>query len=80
MTLRPDDLSAADVDSVRAAGVTDEGIEQAITVCALFNMIDRLADAFGFHVPDAEGLDQGAQVLLKRGYQIPPPVRWLTRD
>lgn len=80
MTLRPDELTAADVDAVRAAGVSDDGIEQAIAVCALFNMIDRLADAFGFHVPDQAGLDRGAQVLLKTGYKLPAPLLWLSRN
>jgi alkylhydroperoxidase family enzyme len=77
LTLRPDDVSAADIDRVRAAGVSDEGIEHAAAVCALFNVIDRLADSFAFHVPDDAGFDRAARVLLKSGYKLPAPVAWL---
>jgi alkylhydroperoxidase family enzyme len=42
LTLRPDELEQADADAVRAAGVSDQALRDAITVCALFNMIVRL--------------------------------------
>ena len=37
---------------VRAAGVSDEALVDAIHVAALFNMIVRLADSLGWDVPD----------------------------
>ena len=36
---------------MRAAGVSDDALLDAIAVAALFNMIDRIADALGFEVP-----------------------------
>ena len=51
LTLRPDELTAADADEVRAAGVSDQALRDAATVCALFNMIVRLADSFAWDVP-----------------------------
>jgi hypothetical protein len=39
-------------------------------VCALFNMIVRLADSFGWDVPDWEALTQRAPAMLERGYAL----------
>ena len=69
LTLDPLSASPADVEPLRSAGLSDEAIEEAIHVCALFNMYDRIADALGFEVPDAEAFEFGAAMLLKRGYQ-----------
>ena len=70
MTLAPESLSAADVQPLRAAGLSDAAIEDAIHVCALFNVYDRLADSFKFEVPDDAGFAMSATMLLKRGYDI----------
>ena len=80
MTLRPESVDRALVDEVRAAGVSDEAIVDAATVSAMFNVIDRLADAFGFDVPDDAAFDVMAGRLLKRGYALPAPVAWFARD
>ena len=71
-TLRPEELRPEDVEVARKAGLSEEAIEHVIDVATLFNLIDRLADAFGFHVPDRAGLDKGAKVLLRFGYRFPP--------
>jgi uncharacterized peroxidase-related enzyme len=68
LTLRPDEVTAADVGPLRAQGLTDAAIEDAIHVCALFNIYDRLADSLEFDIPDKKGFAQGASMLLKRGY------------
>jgi alkylhydroperoxidase family enzyme len=52
VTLTPDQVGPEDVNRVRAVGVRDEAIGTAIYVCAIFNLIDRVADALKFHVPD----------------------------
>jgi len=70
MTLAPETLSAADVQPLRGAGLSDAAIEDAIHVCALFNVYDRLADSFKFEVPDDAGFAMSATMLLKRGYDI----------
>jgi AhpD family alkylhydroperoxidase len=44
-------------------------VEDALAVCAAFNMTDRLADAFGFELLSPEGFEAGAKYLLKRGYR-----------
>jgi hypothetical protein len=70
LTLRPDELTAADAAEVRAAGVSEEGLRTAATVCALFSMIVRLADSLGWDVPDAEVLRQRAPLMLEQGYAL----------
>ena len=80
MTLRPEQLGSAAIEKARAAGLSDEALHDAIAVCTMFNLLDRLADSFGFHVPDQAVFDKGAQFLLKFGYGQPGPVRWLARD
>lgn len=52
ITLAPGEVRAEDVNLVRAVGVSDEAIVTAVYVCAIFNLIDRIADALKFHVPD----------------------------
>jgi alkylhydroperoxidase family enzyme len=69
VTLSPGDLGLEDIAPLQAAGVTDQAIEDAIHVCALFNIIDRIADALGFEILTPEGFAQGADILLKRGYR-----------
>jgi alkylhydroperoxidase family enzyme len=69
MTLHPDDLGPDDVALLYAAGLTQQAINEAMHVCFLFNVIDRIADALNFHVP-ASFTSKSARMLLKRGYHL----------
>jgi AhpD family alkylhydroperoxidase len=62
-------VNAEDMRAVLAAGASRQQIEDALAVCFSFNVIGRLADAFGFSVPDAEAFEAGARYLLARGYR-----------
>jgi uncharacterized peroxidase-related enzyme len=62
-------LSADDMREVLAAGVSPRQVEDALAVCAAFNITGRLADAVGFEVLSPEGFEAGAKYLLKRGYR-----------
>ena len=53
---------------MRAAGVSQQALRDAAAVCALFSMIVRLADSFGWDVPDWERLQQRAPAMLEGGY------------
>lgn len=68
LTRDPAAVTSADVAPLREVGLTDEAIEDAIHVCALFHVYTRLADTLEFDLPSAEGFAQGAVMLLKRGY------------
>ena len=70
LTLRPEELGAADGDAVRAAGVSDEAIVDAIHVAALFNMIVRLADSLGWDVPSFDSFLARADRMLATGYRL----------
>jgi AhpD family alkylhydroperoxidase len=63
---------AVDADDMRAvlvAGASRQQIEDALAVCFSFNVISRLADAFGFFVPGPNAFEAGAKYLLARGYR-----------
>ncbi|MEX2157649.1 MAG: hypothetical protein WD773_12520 [Gemmatimonadales bacterium] len=70
LTLRPDAVRPRDIEPLRAAGLSDAAIEDAIQVCTLFNIYDRLADSLGWYLPDPQGYAASAQNLMKRGYLI----------
>ena len=38
-----------DIDALRAAGLSDDGILEGVFVACQFNAIDRLADTFGLY-------------------------------
>ena len=62
-------VDADDMRAVLAAGASRSQIKDAIAVCFSFNVIGRLADAFGFFVPGPDAFDAGAKYLLARGYR-----------
>lgn len=80
LTLRPEQVGPAAVEPLRRLGVSDDAIEDAAFVCALFNTYVRLADTLAFDIPPAEGFAASARFLLSpAGYAFPPPLVWLTR-
>jgi len=71
VTQDPDGLTSADVDAVRAAGVSDDAIADALVVCFLFNLINRCVDAFGCGWDSDRHREQGAKALIRFGYKVP---------
>ena len=69
-TLAPDELTPADAEAVYAAGVSVQALRDAARVGALFNMIVRLADSFGWDVPPWDALTARAPAMLEGGYRI----------
>jgi hypothetical protein len=69
-TLHPEELTPADAEAVYAAGVSQQALRDAALVSALFNMIVRLADSFGWDVPEWEALKARAPMMLEGGYSI----------
>ena len=59
-----------DVDAVRRAGWTDEGIFDAVTVCALFNFYNRWCDALGVHDLSAPGYQASGERIAAIGYHL----------
>jgi hypothetical protein len=70
LTLTPDDVGPEDVAPLRAAGLSDEAIADAVHVCAAFNIYERLADSLGWEVPaNPEFWTRQSRYLLRNGYQ-----------
>lgn len=69
-TLRPDELTEADAEAAYAAGVSKQALRDAAAVSAMFNMIVRLADSFGWAVPEWDRLMQRAPAMLEGGYAM----------
>jgi uncharacterized peroxidase-related enzyme len=68
MTREPGALAPSDADAVRAAGVSQAALEDAITIGFLFNVINRIANAMDFHVPSPDACAKTAPFLIKKGY------------
>jgi hypothetical protein len=69
MTLRPEEIGPDDVAPVLAAGVSPEGVVDALYVGLCFNTIDRMADSLGFPGVSATEYGKSADRLLKHGYR-----------
>ena len=69
LTLSPDDVGPDDATVPLEAGVSEAALRDAVYVCALFNLIDRLADSLDFAVPTPDQFRSMAPVVLKRGYK-----------
>jgi len=63
-------VRAEDVAALREAGLDDEAIEDVIYLCACYNVVDRLADAFGFKLAPEEEMRRTARFLLRVGYKL----------
>lgn len=68
VTLAPAAVEPDDILPLCAVGVSEQAIEDALYVCAYFNIIDRIADALNFSVPPLQALALRAGVLLEYGY------------
>jgi len=69
-TQQPEELTAADAAEAYAAGVSRQALRDAAKVSAMFNMIVRHADAFGWEVPEWDGLLARAPAMLEGGYRM----------
>ncbi|MBL8157009.1 MAG: hypothetical protein JNM70_22740 [Anaerolineae bacterium] len=47
LTLHPAQMTAADVEALRDAGLDDRAIHDAVQIIGYFNYINRVADALG---------------------------------
>ena len=69
LTLAPANVTAVDVERVRAAGVRDQAIEDAIYVCFIFSVLARLADAFDFDLTTPPRWRVGGRIFYRIGYK-----------
>jgi len=70
-TLTPDAVSPADIAPLRAAGVSDSAIVDALQVGFVFNVVNRLANALDFEYGTEANALKTATILNRIGYQLP---------
>jgi alkylhydroperoxidase family enzyme len=68
VTLSPAEVSPPDVQPLLAAGISEQAIEDALIICAGFNIISRIADALDVAIPSPEGFTRTGEALLEHGY------------
>ena len=71
LTREPEEFGAADVDAVRAIGVPDDAIVDAMHVCLIFNTVNRMANAFGWSWDSDEHVRVAAKVIHRISYKLP---------
>lgn len=67
LTHEPERMGQADIDALTAAGWSEQAVEDAINVIALFNYVNRLVDALGLENDEAYFRRIG-RALASRGY------------
>jgi uncharacterized peroxidase-related enzyme len=67
LTLSPDSITAADAETVFAAGWDDRALHDATAICALFNLMNRLVNGLGVE-RDEKYTQMAAQRLARGGY------------
>ncbi len=72
----PEQVTPADAETARAAGLPDEALVDALHVSLVFNTINRLAQAFGLAWDSDHHTLLSARVLHRISYRLP---RFLTR-
>ena len=61
-------ITQSDVDAARRAGLSDEALYDAITVCSLFNFYNRWIDATGVHDMPSSAYELSGKRLKEHGY------------
>ncbi len=69
LTLSPSEIHPEDIGALYAVEIGNQAILEATYVCALFNIINRLADALDFAVPPSFS-SKSAKFMLKHGYKF----------
>ncbi|GAB3488513.1 carboxymuconolactone decarboxylase family protein [Amycolatopsis cihanbeyliensis] len=78
LTLTPSRMTDADVDAVRAAGWDERALHDAVSVCALFNFMNRLVEGLGitatgdYFATSAQRLTEGGYAGLKKLFDQEP--------
>ena len=63
-------IQPADIETLHAAGFSDEAIYYAITVCSLFNFYNRWIDATGVHDMTPKDYEMSGKRMAARGYAV----------
>jgi uncharacterized peroxidase-related enzyme len=67
LTRTPSQMTPADAEAVYTAGWDERALHDAVSVCALFNFMNRLADGLGIQAGERY-FQQAAERLASQGY------------
>ena len=70
LTDAPERTGPHDIAALRALGITDRAIVDATYICVGFNIINRIADAMDFEVPQTTLFVRGAWFRRRFGYNL----------
>jgi AhpD family alkylhydroperoxidase len=71
VTTAPDAVTADDVAPVRAAGVPDDAIVDALHIALIFNTVNRMANALGWSWDSDRHVRLAAQAIHRINYKLP---------
>ena len=81
LTKTPYRMTQADADAVLAAGWDESALSDAVLICALFNMANRVVDGHGVdRATPREKLEEQGQILAELGYRGPAPAEGQARQ
>ncbi|NOQ72700.1 MAG: hypothetical protein GQ574_11890 [Crocinitomix sp.] len=66
LCVSPNEVSKRDIMALKNEGLDRDAIEEAIHVCGIFSVMNRLADAFDFEM--STDLEKVGEFLFKKGY------------
>lgn len=67
----PAELGPGDIDRVRAAGVDDDAIADALVVSFVFNVVNRLANTLEYQWASEDDVVKAAHMLHRVSYSMP---------
>lgn len=65
----PDAVTPDDIVALEQQGLTQDAIAEAAYVCMVYNIIDRLADAFDYRAPEGKRLRRFGKFISAVGYR-----------
>lgn len=68
LTLTPSRMTPSDADEVFAAGWDEQALHDAVSVCALFNFMNRLVDGLGIEAGDTYFATAAGRLSSEPGY------------
>jgi uncharacterized peroxidase-related enzyme len=68
---KPIAVTQTDIAAARNAGLSTDAIVDALHVCFIFDLVNRLANAFGYDVLDEPDRRKTAAIIHRIGYRLP---------
>jgi uncharacterized peroxidase-related enzyme len=70
LTQQPWNITPDDVECLRDAGISEQAIEDAVMICAVFNIGNRVAMSLDMEVPSSTALKRAVPIIQVLGYVL----------